>query len=791
MVVDLTANLAGAYCAKMFTDAGAIVTRIEGASGDPMRRWQWSGEAVNGDGPLFRYLRHGQRSFVSALGIADPLLAEMCATADLVLTSAGPAEAAARRSPDDLIAALPGTIVCAITPYGLVGPFADRPATEFTVQADSGAISLRGIRELPPFQMGGRIIEWVGGAYAAVAALAAVLRSRSTGHSELIDVSLCEVANLTGTNFSDLFNSLAGRPPFDPSVPPRTVELPSIEPTLDGWVGVNTNTRVQWEAFCLLIERPDLIDDGAFAALATRWARADEWNDIVRTWTRAHTTHEIVERAALLRIPVAPVSNGRDVLELLHAAERQVFIGDPTGTFRMPRRPYTFDGEPAPEPRPIPTVGEHSNEVPPCRRGRPSRPSRPSEPQPPPLPLAGLTVLDLTAWWAGPSAAAIFAALGADVVHIESTRRIDGMRTAGGAFFGRDQWWEYSAFFLQANTNKYGVTLDLDRPDGRALALELVGRADIVIENFTPRVLESFDLDWPVIHHANPQAILVRMPAFGLDGPWRDRPGFAQTMEQITGLAWMTGHSEDQPRIQRGPCDPNGGVHAVFATLVALERRDRTGVGSLVEAPMFEAALAVAAEPVLEWSAHGVLIGRDGNRSPAAAPQNLYAGRGHEQWLAVSCETDAHWAALVEAIGRPDLAREPDLCDLAGRRRQGTRLDAIVGGWVAGREVEDAAGALIAAGVPAAVMTDARRTFDHQQMSDRGYFESVDHPVVGEHLTPGLPFRYASVDRWIRRPAPTIGQHNREILGGWLGHSDEELEVLERDGIIGTRPLGT
>ena len=113
----------------------------------------------------------------------------------------------------------------------------------------------------------------------------------------------------------------------------------------------------------------------------------------------------------------------------------------------------------------------------------------------------------------------------------------------------------------------------------------------MVVENYTPRVLEKFDLGWDVVHATNPRAVMVRMPAFGLDGPWRDRPGFAQTMEQVTGLAWLTGHVDDQPRIQRGPCDPNGGMHAVIGALVALEVRDRTGEGSLVESTMFEAAL--------------------------------------------------------------------------------------------------------------------------------------------------------------------------------------------------------
>ena len=777
VVVDLSHDLAGAYCAKLYTDAGAVVTRVEPSGGDPMRRWQWSGEPTNGDGALFRYLRHGQRSVAEP---SDADLQEMCGAADLVLLGRdaplGAMSSVAER--------FPGTVLCAITPYGLTGPYAERPATEFTLQADGGAIAGRGIRSLPPFQMGGRIAEWVSGAYAGVASLAAVREARRSGHGELIDLSVCEVASITATNFSDLMNSLSGRPDLDPAVPPRSVEIPSIEPTLDGWVGVNTNTRDQWESFCVLIERPDLLEDAEFASLATRNARAEEWNTMVRDWTTKHPTSEIVEKAAVLRIPVAPVSDGRQVLELDHPRIRGVFVDDPTGTFSMPRRPFRLDGEPTPTPRPAPSVGQNSGEP------VPRRPERPEPPLPVGLPLAGIKVLDLTAWWAGPSSTGLLAALGAEVVHVESTRRIDGMRTAGGMFFGRDQWWEYSSFFLQANTNKYGVTLDLDHPKGRELALELVGQADIVIENFTPRVIEAFDLDWSVVHETNPQAVMVRMPAFGLDGPWRDRPGFAQTMEQITGLAWMTGHPEDQPRIQRGPCDPNGGLHAAFAALVALERRDRTGEGCLVEAPMFEAALAVAAEPVLEWSAYGSLIEREGNRSPAAAPQNLYPAAGTEQWLAVSCATDAQWRALAGVLDRPDLADDPQLADLQGRRRHADRLDEVISEWAAARELSAAVDELVTAGVPAAPATDPRRTAYQPQLMARGFAEVVDHPVVGEHPVPGLPFQFASVDHWIRRPAPTIGQHNAEILGGWLGHTPEELAVLEAEGVIGTWPQG-
>jgi len=777
VVVDGSTSLAGAYCAKLLADAGATVTLVEPATGAALRRWRWSGDVPTGDdGALFRFLRHGQRSVTAD---DSGRVADLVAGADVVITSGpGPLGSAGA-----LAAADPGLVGVSIPPYGLTGPDADRPATEFTIQADSGALGVRGTPDRPPIQMGGRVVEWVSGAYAAVAALAARRRQVTDGDGDLIDVAWCEVANLSGALFADLMHSLAGRPEIDPARPARSVELPSIEPTADGWVGFNTNTRQQFESFCLLIERPDLIGD-EWASLATRVARADQWNAIVRAFTTQRTTAEIVEQAVLLRVPVAPVCDGPGVLALDQVQERGVMVDDPTGTFRMPRRPWTIDDEPAPRPEPAPAVGAHDTEPAPQHAPRPAPSGRDAPP------LAGLRVVDLTAWWAGPSATGLLAALGAEVVHVESARRMDGVRMTGGMFFGRAGWWECSTFFLQANANKDDVTLDLDQPAGRDLVLRLIAQADLVVENFTPRVLESFDLGCDVVHATNPRAVMVRMPAFGLTGPWRDRPGFAQTMEQVTGLAWMTGHADDQPRIQRGPCDPNGGVHAALAALVGITRRDRTGVGCLVEAPMVEAALNIAAEPVLEWTAYGARVGRDGNRGPSAAPQNVYAGAAPESWLALAVETDAQWRACAAVVGDAGLADDPALATAAGRRAAHDRIDKVVAEWAATRDVDDAVATLAAAGVPAARVRDPRTSSQHPQMTARGFFEIVDHPVAGTHPIPGLPWRARGVDRWIRRPAPTLGQHNVEVLGGRLGLTADDLAALEADGVIGTHPVG-
>jgi crotonobetainyl-CoA:carnitine CoA-transferase CaiB-like acyl-CoA transferase len=399
-------------------------------------------------------------------------------------------------------------------------------------------------------------------------------------------------------------------------------------------------------------------------------------------------------------------------------------------------------------------------------------------------------VLDLTAWWAGPIAAGALAALGADVIHVESVGRIDGMRATGAGTGMDGPWWERSTHYLCSNTNKRNLTLDLGSDEGLELLRRLIAESDAVLENFSPRVLTNFGLEWEQVQALNPRCLLVRMPAFGLSGPWRDNVGFAQTMEQVTGLAWITGFRDDQPRIQRGPSDPNAGMHAAFALIVGLAEREVTGHGSLLEVTMVEGALNAAAELVLEATAYGNLLERDGNRSPHVAPQGLYRGRDDETWLAISITTDDEWAALVDALGRPEWALDPDLATYPGRRARHDELDARLEEWSTQREPADAAERLVAHGVPAAIGRDPRSLMGHPQLLARGFYEEIDHPVVGLMPTPTLPFRFASVDRWLRTPAPTLGQHNHDILVDDLGLDEEAFVALEETQVIGTRPRG-
>ncbi len=240
--------------------------------------------------------------------------------------------------------------------------------------------------------------------------------------------------------------------------------------------------------------------------------------------------------------------------------------------------------------------------------------------------------------------------------------------------------------------------------------LRLVEQADLVIENYTPRVLESFDLGWDVIHAANPRAVMVRMPAFGLTGPWRDRPGFAQTMEQITGLAWLTGFADDQPRIQRGPCDPNGGLHAAFAALVGLARRDRTGRGAWSRRRCSRPRSA--SPPSRCWSGPHTATASPATATAAPRPHRRACtpARGTEQWLALAVATDEQWRGPADGDRPP--ATSPTTPRSPTGRAGGAdhdRLDAAIAAWAAPLDLAEAVEALVAAGVPAAPATDPRR----------------------------------------------------------------------------------
>ncbi len=784
-VVDLSRGVGGAYASKLFADAGADVVIVEPPAGSPLR-WVSDHGTLPADGPdgaLFRFLAAGKRSLVGELG--DPTVDELIAGADVVIEDfpAGVAEAAG-------LLDRPGLVVVSLTAFGR-GPYQDRPANDFIAQAVAGSIAARGLPEREPIYASGRLSDLAAGIFAAPAALAAVRAARSTGAATHIDVSAAEAIYICTNLYSDLMFRLLG---FVPPTPSRNLPFPGIERTLDGWVGLNTNSRQKLDDLLVMIDRADLVEH---ADVRTDPVRKADFESSARAWLAARPTEEIIELATAFRIPVAPVGSGETITSIDHFVERGVFVDEHYGNL-APRSYYRIgDDRPGPT-RPAPTLGDrlesidqHTPVAAPSAAAAATDGSADAGATPPTLPLAGMKVLDLTAWWAGPSCTQLLAALGADVIHVESIQVIDAMRPAAALFFvDRDQWWEYSAFFLSINPNKRGITLDMNSEEGRRLLRGLIEWADVLVENYTPRVAEGWGVTWDEVRAINPSIVMARMPAFGLDGPWRDRVGFAQTMEQVSGLSWCTGYADGPPVMPQGPCDPLGGMHAAFAVLSALERRDRTGEGAFIECPLVESALNLAAERVIEFSAYGDPGQRLGNRSRERAPQGVYRCAGNEQWLALSVDDDARWTGLVDALGSPAWAKDPALSTVTGRIDAHDQIDEHLAAWATERELADAVDTLLAHGVPAAPVTDARKVLDQQIFVERGFSEWIEHPVVGRQLISSIPYRWSGISRWLRTPAPTLGQHNAEVLTDILGLSADEIDALAAAGVIGTRPVG-
>ncbi len=378
------------------------------------------------------------------------------------------------------------------------------------------------------------------------------------------------------------------------------------------------------------------------------------------------------------------------------------------------------------------------------------------------LPFDDVKVLDLSTFWAGAYLTCYLGAFGADITKVESIQRPDGFRYSGAYAHEGDLWYERSGMWQATNLNKRDITLDLNSDDGRDIARRLVREADVVVENFSPRVVEQFGLDYESLVALNPDVIQVRMPGFGLQGPWRDYVGWAFNFEGTSGMAAVTGYPDGPPCVLQGPADPIVGVHAGVALLAALEHRRRTGEGQLIEIAQIEVAASVVAEPVIEHSMNGVIMPREGNRQRGYL-QGVYPTAVDGEWVAISISDD---------VGLDHDA-----------------FDEAVAAWTKTLSPSDVVDILTAQGVPAEQVLTADRMYDIAQLEARGYYQGFEHPITGAHRYPGWPFRITpGPDDHHRSPPPTLGQHNGEVLKE-LGLTDAEIDSLRARKVIGERAL--
>jgi crotonobetainyl-CoA:carnitine CoA-transferase CaiB-like acyl-CoA transferase len=414
------------------------------------------------------------------------------------------------------------------------------------------------------------------------------------------------------------------------------------------------------------------------------------------------------------------------------------------------------------------------------------------------LPLAGVRILDLGQFWAAPNAGRAWGDAGAEVIKVESCRRPDPLRIQARRIYpdhdpgGADgDHWNRSGMVNERNRNKLSLALDLGAERGRDLFIELVKHADVVSQNYSLGVMERLGVGWETLHRVNPRLIMVSIMSQGLTGPESSYVSYGQNLEQLGGISHASGYADDETSsVGFALPDPLGGATAAFALMAALRLRDRTGEGVHVDLSQREAATLVIGDAIVEYSLTGVVRPRQENHESGAVPSDCYPCRGEDEWIAIAIRSDRDWAALCEAMQRPDLA-EGTYATIVGRMRNRGTLDALVGEWTATHDKVALTALLQSHGLTAGPVLNPRELFRDPHLRDRGFWEPVNDNSAGEQEYYGRPIHLSETPLETRQPTPRLGQHNREILGGLLGLGEAELDALEAEGVIGEEPILT
>ena len=402
------------------------------------------------------------------------------------------------------------------------------------------------------------------------------------------------------------------------------------------------------------------------------------------------------------------------------------------------------------------------------------------------LPLEGVRVVDMTWVWAGPCACMFLAMLGAEVIKVESRDRLD--------FFRRYVIWpladaeptelstDGSMMFLSANLSKLGVTLNLGRPEGKALLKQLIAVSDVVVENMRPGAMARMGLGYEDLRQINPAIIMLSSSARG-GGPESQYAGYAAVNHAIGGAAHISGYPDGPPGYALGDVDLMNATTSAFAIVAALRYRDLTGEGQFIDYSQSEGVTSLIGEVLLEYQMTGRIPGRKGNSDEFMAPHSVYPCWGIDRWLAIAVATDDEFAALCDVMEMPKLAADPRFAGTAARKRNEAALDEIIAGWTRQQDRDYAASRLCAAGVAAAPSRDAQDLFRDPHLRARDIFVEVEHLEGGSHDVVGLPWKMSNCEPVLER-APRLGEHNDYVFGELLGLEPAEIRRLRHEGVI-------
>jgi len=391
-------------------------------------------------------------------------------------------------------------------------------------------------------------------------------------------------------------------------------------------------------------------------------------------------------------------------------------------------------------------------------------------------PLTGIRILDFTWMLAGPYAMRIFGDFGAEVIKVQSKKTAKGVES------------NLTPYFNTWNRNKRSITLDLSHPEAREMVLRLTAKSDAVIENFSPRVMHNWGLNYEKLKEVKPDLIMLSMSAMGQGGPWKDYVAFAPTLHALSGLTHLTSFEKDTPI---GPgyayADIVAGLYAALAVLAALEYRDRTGQGQYIDLSEYEAICTLMGPSILYALINGKEILPEGNYPDdiAAAPYGCYLCAGTDRWCVIAVSNEEEWQSLCRALGHPDWMKEDRFGTVAKRKKNRRELDDLLTKWTTQHTAEEVAGLLQESGVPSGVVQNAGDLSRDPQLMARKFFVQLDHPVLGKTVSDRSPIRFEEDSTVGWKAAPQLGEDNRYVFLELLGLTEGELSSYAEKGIIG------
>jgi crotonobetainyl-CoA:carnitine CoA-transferase CaiB-like acyl-CoA transferase len=815
---------AAAMAGKLFADFGAEVIKIEPPGiGAAERRWgPFRGEERNAEtNGLHLYLNTNKLGVTIDLGdlTGRAHLYRLLADADILLNPNLPA-LNERLELDwrTLTRRFPRLTVVSATFFGAESAYRDRRggdliATQMSVVGHGTPMQqVTDPATQPPLRLAGRQADYVTGYTAAAAALCALLARKHDGAGGMhVDVSQwLAMAQMCRPELA-IYSHEAPQAPYRKRLLIRKkTSIQYMFPCKDGWVSFALATNRHWRGTKRMMGNPEWAESEMFNSFEGRLGNSDALEALLIEWLSHHTREEVFNLAQAEHVPSFPVNSPGEVANNAQYTARHYFVDcahPVAGRVRLPGAPIGFSHTPWRLRRPAPCLGEHNAEILGQRLGL-----SPAEIEQiarniatlvedcasnahsllrkeeghgsgsASLPFEGVRITDFGWIYALPYATAWLAALGADVIKIESSTRPDLVRflsgTDGVTSVNR------SGIFNAINFSKRSLYLNLTHPKAREIAIRLVRMSDVVTENFTTRTMRNFGLAYDDLRRIRPDLIMLSGTSLGQTGPYADTVGWGPTNQAFAGTSHLTGYPGGFPCAGGGTWpDFAVGVAMVFALTAALYHRSRTGQGQYIDVSMCEVVTSMMPEALLDYFMNGVERGPIGNRDPEMAPHGVFPAKDTDHWIEIAIPNDAEFGILCEALGVPGMAHDPRYASTAARLVNVDQLEREIAELTRRFERDELAAILTERRLCAGPVYSAFDLVNDSAFAQSGMMVNLNHRECGERSTPTLPVRFSRLEPRYKA-APLAGEHTDEILHELLDMSDEEIATLREEKVL-------